>query len=90
MSSREKKYIFIRLLGVKKCCQLPKCNLSIHEQEMLIYCRGQKIRTRVPVSLLAFKPVLLIMFVIADFSRVNFFLNCFVVVVVLDGLIVYC
>lgn len=77
MSSREKKYIFIRLLGVKKCCQLSKCNLSIHEQEVRIYCRGQKMRTWVPVSLLEFKPVLLVMSSSTDFTRVNFFLNFF-------------
>jgi len=41
------------------------------------------------VSLLAFKPILLVMSNITDFSRVNFFLNCFIVVV-LAGLVNYC
>lgn len=42
--AQRKKNISIRLLGVK-CCQLAKCNLSAHKQEMLIYCRGQKMCT---------------------------------------------
>lgn len=73
LSSTEEKKTFIRSLGAKKCCQLAKCNLSIHEQEMLKYCRGQKRGTWVPVSLLVFKTVL-VMSSVTNFSRINFFL----------------